>query len=169
MTRWIYCPECAAKLEPKPNNEDVPRPTCPRGHYIHYENPTPAAGVFVEYRGTYLLLKRGYAPKQGQWDLPGGYIETAEQPEEAVRRELREETGLEVTDIEILSSHNTLFGDTPEDSKQVLGIYYTCRAPSDQVKLSPENPEHKWVALDEFPRTASDADALAVADLQRRS
>ena len=167
MTEWIYCPECAARLEPKPNNEGVERPTCPNGHYIHYENPTPAAGVFVEHQGKYLIVKRGYAPKKGYWDLPGGYIEATEQPEDAVRRELTEETGLQVTDVKILTSHNSAFGDGPDEVKQnVLGIYYTCRAGSDVVKLSPENPEYRWVAPDEFPEMASEADRHAIALLR---
>lgn len=168
MTQWKYCPECAKPLESKPNNEGVERPRCSNGHFVHYDNPVPAAGIFAEYEGKYLILKRGYAPKKGSWDLPGGYVEATESPEDTVLREMREETGLEVTDVRILSSYNAPFGDGPNETKpNVLGIYFTCRAASDQVRLSRENPEYRWVTLDEFPRTASDADVLAIKDLKR--
>ncbi len=169
MTQWHYCPECATRLEPKSNNEGMKRPTCPNGHFIHYDNPVPAAGALVEHDGKYLILKRGYAPKQGHWDLPGGYIESTEHPADAIKRELKEETGLAVTNLRILASYNTPFGDSPDDTVNVLGIYYTCQADTDQVTLSDENPEYRWVALDEFPETASDADALAIATLQQRT
>jgi 8-oxo-dGTP diphosphatase len=46
--------------------------------------------------GRLLLIRRGHEPHRGSWSLPGGRIEAGESPEQAVVREVREETGLEV-------------------------------------------------------------------------
>ncbi len=57
--------------------------------------PTPCAGV-VCFRGDeVLLIRRGKAPRAGQWSIPGGRIEPGEPASVAAMRELREETGVE--------------------------------------------------------------------------
>ena len=59
--------------------------------------PVPCVGAVVQdTAGRLLLIQRGHDPHRGLWSLPGGRIEAGESPEEAVVREVREETGLEV-------------------------------------------------------------------------
>ena len=60
-----------------------------------------AAAVVTNERGEVLLLDHVLRPKSG-WGLPGGFINAGEQPDDAVRREIREETGLELRDIKIV-------------------------------------------------------------------
>ena len=62
-----------------------------------YDNPAPTATAIVTRAdGAILLTRRAIEPAFGMLDLPGGFIEAAEDPEQAVKRELREETGLEI-------------------------------------------------------------------------
>jgi 8-oxo-dGTP diphosphatase len=57
----------------------------------------PCVGAVIrDAAGRLLLIRRGHDPHRGLWSLPGGRIEAGESPEEAVVREVREETGLEV-------------------------------------------------------------------------
>jgi 8-oxo-dGTP diphosphatase len=53
--------------------------------------------VVLDGSGRLLVVRRGHAPHEGLWSLPGGRVEAGETAEEAVRREVREETGLLVT------------------------------------------------------------------------
>ena len=57
----------------------------------------PCVGAVIhDPAGRLLLIRRGHDPHRGLWSLPGGRIEAGESPEQAVVREVREETGLEV-------------------------------------------------------------------------
>ncbi len=58
--------------------------------------PVAAVGGVVIHDGAVLLVRRAYPPRQGEWSLPGGQLELGESLAEGVRREVREETGLDV-------------------------------------------------------------------------
>lgn len=58
-----------------------------------------AANALVERDGKYLMIEEGKDYVKGTWNIPGGGVENNEDPVEAVRRELKEETGLEITKI----------------------------------------------------------------------
>ena len=58
--------------------------------------PVLGAAAVVVHEGRVLLIRRGQAPDAGQWSIPGGAVELGESVEDALRRELHEETGLEI-------------------------------------------------------------------------
>ena len=61
-----------------------------------------------------LLVKRAFEPAKGEWSLPGGFIELGETPEDAAKRELKEETNLDGKAIKLIGScshFNSIFGD----------------------------------------------------------
>lgn len=60
-----------------------------------------AAGIITNERGEVLLLDHVFRPSSG-WGLPGGFMNAGEQPEAALRREISEETGLDVTDVRLV-------------------------------------------------------------------
>lgn len=84
-----------------------------------------------------------------RWDLPGGKLENFETPQECLRRELKEETGLELVDLELVDVFHH-YGDDPECTNNLpsLGI---CYIGSVKGELTPtEMKEIRWVSIDEI-------------------
>jgi 8-oxo-dGTP diphosphatase len=73
--------------------------------------PLPGIGALIFDRGRILLAQRGKPPLLGQWSLPGGLVETGEKLADAVRREVREETGLEIEPLGVLEIFERIMPD----------------------------------------------------------
>jgi 8-oxo-dGTP diphosphatase len=78
----------------------------------------------------------------------GGRIKQFEEPEEALRREVREETGLEIEILKPLAVFHDYRGEKTAEN-ELLIITYWCKAKSDQVVLSEEHTEYRWVSPEE--------------------
>jgi 8-oxo-dGTP pyrophosphatase MutT (NUDIX family) len=147
MTKWLYCPECKSELTT--NSQE--HPSCPNGHFTKYPTPVAAATGFVRFSGKFLALKRNMEPFKESWDLPGGFVEPNETAEEALLREIREETGLEAEIKEYVGAFPATYGDT---GVAVLGIIYLADSLSDKVVLDNENYEYAWFGLEDIPEPA---------------
>jgi ADP-ribose pyrophosphatase YjhB (NUDIX family) len=109
--RFRFCPLCATPLERRMEGDHL-RLVCPTDGWIHYPTPNLAATVVVEHDGGVVLLQRAIAPDIGIWHLPIGHIEYGEVPAEAARREVAEETGLQVDELVFLDyEHSPSYGD----------------------------------------------------------
>ncbi|HXC86488.1 MAG TPA: NUDIX hydrolase [Candidatus Cybelea sp.] len=75
------------------------------------ERPVVGVGGVIIDGGRALLIRRGSEPLRGEWSIPGGTLELGESLEEGVRRELREETGLEVRVLELIEVFDRIFPD----------------------------------------------------------
>jgi nucleoside triphosphatase len=96
---------------------------------------------------------RGVFP--GQWGLPGGGIEPGELAEAALRRELQEEIGLEVSDIVPLLFTDGLYTKRFSDGTQrpicMIFLVYQCLASGETVTLNPEFEAYAWVPQTSLP------------------
>jgi ADP-ribose pyrophosphatase YjhB (NUDIX family) len=154
------CPHCA-----EPDERPL---TCRRCGWRWYANPLPAAGTLVERMAadgepSVLLLRRAVDPGRGAWDLPAGYLESGESPEEAALRETREESGLDVALVRLAGVY------TSREGNAVSTIYLA--APADAsvaVATDAESDDHAWVrrsdASEWLPRMAFDSMATALRD-----
>jgi len=113
--------------------------------------PIVGVGVVVCRGEEVLLIRRGQPPRLGQWSLPGGGQEVGETIEEAVRREVREETGL--ADLDFAWGHDFIETEPYAGGKVVR--FYVARTGGEGVSL-PINPllgraehhEYRWFAID---------------------
>jgi 8-oxo-dGTP diphosphatase len=92
-----FCPRCGTRNNINPDDNGEVRAICPACAYVSYRDPKCAAVTFITRGDHLLLVQRKYDPGKGKWGLPGGFIEFGEDPQHTARREVYEETGLDVT------------------------------------------------------------------------
>ena len=93
--------------------------------------------------GRILLLEHVFRPDSG-WGIPGGFVMKGENPEDALRRELREEVAIEIKDVKLV------FTRTLGPLRQVE-IYFRARVIGDPKPSSFEIKRAQWFALDQLP------------------
>ena len=125
-----------------------------------YEYPRPAVTVDVilatrEVRPRVLLIQRKKDPFAGAWALPGGFVEENEKLAEAARRELKEETSLDIPDIEQLYTA----GDPGRDPRGwTISVVYLARVNAKDLKpmAADDAKAVGWFPLDKLPKLAFD-------------
>lgn len=113
-----------------------------------------------------LLIRRGNPPFQGQWALPGGFVDEGERPEDAARRELAEETGVRVSGpLHIVG----VYGEPGRDPRgwTVSAVYLAILEAEVDVEADDDAAEARWFTVGDLPSLAFDhhlivADARAV-------
>jgi tRNA (cytidine/uridine-2'-O-)-methyltransferase len=132
------------------------------GFHFHF-NPAVAAGLMVEDEAArLLLLRRSVEPAKGSFGFPGGFVDLGERVEDAVSREAREETGLEVEDVAFLGSWPNLYPWRGIDYP-VADLFFTGRARAgSRASARQEVDEIVWARPEEidpatlaFPTTRS--------------
>jgi len=124
--------------------------------------PVVGVGGVLVHEGRVLLIRRGKEPLYGRWVVPGGTVELGEPLDEALVRELREETGLEVEPLELI----TVFDRIQRDGGRVLYhhviVDYLCRWISGEARAASDALEVAWAAPDELDRFDLPTKALEV-------
>jgi 8-oxo-dGTP diphosphatase len=131
---------------------------------VHYENPAVTAFAFVERSERYLILERGQEPYRGRWELPGGFVEAGERPAESIKREVFEETGLQIAELTILGAYASRYGD---DGKWTVDVAFHCRARPGDLSLSAESSDAAWVAIEQMPPLAFAGERSAFDELKQ--
>jgi len=124
--------------------------------------PIVGVGGIVIRRGRVLLIRRGSEPLKGQWSIPGGVIEVGEELAEAVRRELKEETGLDVEPLEIIKVFDRIVRTGRRVKYHFVIIDYICGIKGGKVKPGSDVIDARWVNPRDLPRYHLTELALAV-------
>jgi ADP-ribose pyrophosphatase YjhB (NUDIX family) len=147
LSRWRFCPVCGAKLRV----EDGRRGECAKCGFRAWASSKPTAcAVVVDDQGGVLLARRAGEPFRGYWDLPGGFLDEGEHPLDGLRRELREETGLEVEPEDFIGIWMDRYGDA-KDAHATLNLYWTARVVAGHPEAADDVSELAWFAPDELP------------------
>jgi len=110
-------------------------------------------GVLVMRRGRVLLGRRRGSHGEGCYAAPGGHIEFGESFEQAARREVREETGLEIADLKLLSVGNYVFR-REDGERHYIDVDFVCEAPAGEPQLMEREKcdGWDWYDLDDLPQ-----------------
>jgi nucleoside triphosphatase len=117
-----------------------------------------AVGIIKNSTGEVLLCKmpnnRGVYP--GQWAIPGGGIDEGEEMEEALVREMKEEVGLEIAQIEPFwfqdDEVEKLYADGERREIYMIYLLFDCVAVNDEVVINEEFEDYAWVKVDDLKR-----------------
>ncbi|MBS3766878.1 MAG: NUDIX domain-containing protein [Candidatus Cloacimonetes bacterium] len=111
--------------------------------------PEPTVGAVILNNQNEILLVKSH-----KWDdnyvIPGGHIELGEKIEDALRREVKEETGLEIYDIKFLGLQQCIFDKDFEKKKHFIFIDFVCKSNDDKVVLNEEHEDYIWIKIDEI-------------------
>jgi ADP-ribose pyrophosphatase YjhB (NUDIX family) len=161
LAGWRRCPRCGTALEHGEGSV-----TCPSCGLQEHANPAPTASALVrDGDGRILLARRAGDPGKGLWDLLGGFLDEGEEPVEALRRELREETGLEAAQIgEFLGGIPDRYGD---EGPFTVNLYWSATLADGRPQAADDVAELAWFPADDLPPRDEFAFANTIELLER--
>jgi 8-oxo-dGTP diphosphatase len=127
--------------------------------------PLIGVGGVVIHRNRVLLVRRKREPLKGEWSIPGGLVEIGEELGQAVRRELREETGLEVEPVEVLAVFDRIMRGGRGGARvryHFVIVDYACRRKRGRLSPSSDVTDARWVRREELPQHKLTAMASAL-------
>jgi len=161
-----FCLRCGVALKWKPAAAGEPaRRVCPSCHWIFYNNPRPCVGALMVRDGRVLLGRRAQEPFRGWWDIPGGFMEAGETPEEALAREVAEETGLQVKRVDLLLALPDTYG---EGGAPTLNLHYLVEVGKGEPKPQSDVTELRWFSPGELPEQIAFENGLLALEAWRR-
>jgi ADP-ribose pyrophosphatase YjhB (NUDIX family) len=117
------------------------------------DRPVVGVGGVVIRDGRALLIRRGSPPLEGQWSIPGGTLELGETIAEGVRRELREETGLEVHVLDLIEVFDRIFPDGEgRPQYHFVIIDYLCESAVGPPRAGSDVTDVAWAGEEELAR-----------------
>ena len=124
-----------------------------------YEYPRPAVTadcvvITKETEPKVLLIQRGNEPFKGQWAFPGGFMNMDETTEQCAIRELEEETGLRVTEIQQIGAYSKV--DRDPRGRTVTVAYLAIIDKVEAVKGLDDAAKAQWFSLSSLPKLAFD-------------
>jgi ADP-ribose pyrophosphatase YjhB (NUDIX family) len=147
LTGWRFCPRDAAELVREDDHLH-----CPACDARYWANSVPGAQAVIARDGAVLLGRRRFDPGNGLWDLPGGFLHEGEDALDALRREVREETGLEIEPKRFLGTWNEDYWE-----RDVLCLTWLAEPVGGVERAGDDLVELRWFS----PRDRPHGDELA--------
>jgi 8-oxo-dGTP diphosphatase len=117
------------------------------------ERPVVGVGGVVIADGRALLIRRGHPPLEGEWSIPGGKLEVGETLLDAVRRELAEETGIEVRVGDLIEVFERIFPDGEGQPRyHYVIVDYLCEVIGGSARAGSDVTDVAWAEESELPK-----------------
>ena len=129
------------------------------------KRPIVGIGALIFDRDRILMAQRGKEPLKGWWSLPGGALEIGERLADGVRREVREETGLEIRPLGVLEIFERIMHDAigAAEYHYVL-VDYICRITGGELHAGDDVAVVEWVRRRDLPKLQITEGTLAVIE-----
>lgn len=129
------------------------------------EHPVVGVGAVIVRDGRALIVKRAHEPRKGEWSLPGGVLELGESLIDAVRREIKEETHLDVEVGPVIETFDRVHRDGAGKIRYHFVIVdYVCWPITGDASPGSDAEEVAWVTASEIERYQVNAHAKAVIE-----
>jgi NAD+ diphosphatase len=139
--RFKYCPKCGSELVEKYSWDEGGVPYCPVDDIMYFDTPKPCIIVAVIKDSKILLLKQSYIFKDSKV-LVSGYVTNGESVEETVYREVKEETGITVSDVKYLGSEYLA-------SREIIMLTFMAKYSEGEISKSSEVEWVDWSEIED--------------------
>jgi 8-oxo-dGTP diphosphatase len=145
---YKFCPNCGATFS-QSDGKFAPQ-KCESCGRTQYHNSKPCAGALIVKENRVLLVSRAVDPFKGCWDIPGGFLLAGEHPFDGMRREVKEETGLDVHVIDLLGVYIDRY-QFDDDEFFTLNHYYIVEPVGGTLRADDDVNDYQWFDLDSLP------------------
>lgn len=157
-----FCPVCGAEMESF-EEDGFEREKCVGCGWLNYHNPRPTVSAIIYRNGKILLCHRAASPFKGKWDLPGGFLEEGESAMEGMRREMKEELGIELKDIRLLTVEGPAYYPFGGQDNYNIDVYYEVTTRDEpRVASNNEMTEIGWFDPNNLPPMAFETNVKAI-------
>jgi len=143
--------------------------SCAKCSFVNYRNARPTVTAVILRENKILLTKRNNTPFVGWWDLPGGFVDHGESPEEAIAREMREELGMAIKIKKLLGIYPGTYPSATEPF-YVLSVVYMVEPLTKEFGImdKEELKGFKWFKKKELPpRIAFDSNQNVIREFKK--
>lgn len=143
-----YCSTCGSRTQTRLIGRQE-LSVCASCDRIFFRNPKVVAAAVIEDAGRVLLVRRDIEPGRGLWGLPGGFVDWDEHPEQAMVRECREEVGVDVEAVELLTVVHIR-----QEEEGIVGLFYRARLVAGEPVAADEVQQVGWFGPERLPPLA---------------